>query len=31
VAATNRRDTAEREVLDAVCSIRTPTGSSPTG
>ena len=31
VAATNRRDTAEREVAVAACSVRAPTGSSPTG
>ena len=31
VAATNRRDTTEREVLVAVFSTRAPTGSSPTG
>ena len=31
VWATNRRDTAEREVLVAVFSVRSPTGSSPTG
>ena len=30
VAATNRRDTAERDVLVALCSVRVPTGSSPT-
>jgi hypothetical protein len=31
VAATNRRETAEREVLVAACSVHVPTGSSPTG
>ena len=31
VAATNRRDTADLEVLVAACSVRAPTGSSPTG
>jgi hypothetical protein len=30
VMATNRRETAEREVPDAACSTPTPTGSSPT-
>jgi hypothetical protein len=30
-AVTNRRETAECEVPVAVCSTRTPTGSSPTG
>ncbi len=30
VAATNRRDTAEREVLVATFSVRAPTGSNPT-
>jgi hypothetical protein len=31
VAVTNRRDTAERDVDVAACSVRVPTGSSPTG
>jgi len=31
VCATNRRDTAEREVLVAAVSVRVPTGSSATG
>jgi hypothetical protein len=31
VCATNRRDTADLEVPDAACSVRVPTGSSPTG
>jgi hypothetical protein len=31
VAATNRRDTAERLVAVAAWSMRAPTGSSPTG
>jgi len=30
VCATNRRDTAEREVLVAAVSVRVPTGSSAT-
>jgi hypothetical protein len=30
VLATNRRDTAEREVLVAAVSVRAPTGPSPT-
>jgi hypothetical protein len=31
VAATNRRDTADFDVLVAACSTLAPTGSSPTG
>jgi ADP-ribose pyrophosphatase len=31
VAVTNRRDTADFDVLTAACSTRGPTGSSPTG
>ena len=31
VWATNRRDTAERDVDVAAFSVRAPTGSSPTG
>ena len=31
VAATNRRDTADFDVDLADCSVRVPTGSSPTG
>ena len=31
VAATNRRDTADFDVLTAICSVRCPTGSNPTG
>ena len=31
VTATNRRETADFEVAVAACSVRVPTGSSPTG